>query len=72
MIPMPQAAFQDRPLSSYFTDPYLRDRFAAAERDLPPAALAVAIEPDAPLAPSAVVGQSVEDRSRVGRGGGTG
>ena len=42
-------------LSRLFTDPYLRARFAAAERDAPPAALAVEIEPVAPLAPGAVV-----------------
>jgi len=50
---MLQATFQDRPLSLLFEDPHLRDRFAAAERDLPPAALAVANEPVAQLAAGA-------------------
>ena len=48
---MAPATFQDRPLSALFQSAYLRDRFAAAERDLPPAALAVEVEPVAPLAP---------------------
>ena len=49
-----------KPLSELFQSQYLRDRFAAAERDLPPAALAVASEPVAPLVPGTVVRQPVE------------
>ena len=39
-----------QPLSALFTDPYLRAVFAKAERDTPPAALAVET-PRAPVLP---------------------
>ena len=47
---MAPAASERKPLSSYFTDPMVRRAFERGERDLPPAALTVAIEPVAPLA----------------------
>lgn len=51
---MVQANRQNKPLSELFQSAYLRQVFAAVERDLPPEALGVAIEPVAPLAPGAV------------------
>ena len=52
---MAKADHQDKPLSQLFQSEYLRDRFAAAEQDTPPAALAVEAEPIEPtLTPGAV------------------
>ena len=47
-------------LSEFIRDPLVRRAFERAERDLPPAALAVAIEPVAPLGPGAAVRTLVE------------
>ena len=57
---MASANSQHTRLSAIFQSHYLRQVFSKAERDTPPEPLGVAIEPDAPLAPGAVVRSSVE------------
>jgi len=49
-----QSKNQNIRLSDLIIDPMVADAFRRAENSTPPAALAVAVEPDAPLAPGAV------------------